>query len=177
MALGGGNQLTYTDNKGRDHHYQWVNQVPLNGTKDADQVNFFKYQILKDGKVNFQNSWVTDIAIDQNNIKDLVKGGRARWKIENETFNTLKNQGYHIEHNYGHGQQNLSMVFFNLNLLAFYIHQILELTDLLYQECRSKFSSKMEYWNSLRALFNLFRFRDWEHLLSFLYEPPEWDPP
>ena len=36
---------------------------------------------------------------------------RARWKIENETFNTLKNQGYHFEHNYGHGEQHLSVVF------------------------------------------------------------------
>jgi len=177
MGLGAGDHLTHTDKKGRVHRYQWVNQVPLNGTKDADDVNFFKYQIIKDGKVNFQNSWVTDITIDQDNIKDLVKGGRARWKIENETFNTLKNQGYHIEHNYGHGKQNLSMVFFILNLLAFYVHQILESTDLLYQKCRSKFSSREEYWNHLRTLFNLFRFRDWEHMLSFLYDPPEWDPP
>ncbi|MDL1981259.1 MAG: hypothetical protein LWX02_07290 [Deltaproteobacteria bacterium] len=56
----------------------------------------------------------------------------ARWKIENETFNALKNQVYHIEHNYGHGEKNLSMIFFMLNLLAFFTHQILELTDLLY---------------------------------------------
>jgi hypothetical protein len=34
---------------------------------------------------------------------------------DNETFNTLKNQGYHIEHNYGHGEKNLSMMFFMLN--------------------------------------------------------------
>jgi hypothetical protein len=40
-----------------------------------------------------------------------MRGGRARWKIENETFNTLKNQGYHFEHNYRHGTQNLSVVF------------------------------------------------------------------
>ena len=57
----------------------------------------------------------------------MVQAGRARWKIENETFNTLKNQGYHIEHNFGHGKKNLSMNFFVLNLLAFFIHQILDL--------------------------------------------------
>jgi hypothetical protein len=72
---------------------------------------------------------VTDIIVDEHNVRELVKGGRARWKIENETFNTLKNQGYHIEHNYGHGQRHLSMNFFVLNLLAFYMHQIFELTD------------------------------------------------
>jgi hypothetical protein len=37
----------------------------------------------------------------------LMRGARARWKIENETFNTLKNQGYHFEHNFGHGDQPL----------------------------------------------------------------------
>jgi len=88
---------------------------------------------------------VTDISIDDNNIITLVKGVRARWKIENETFNTLKNQGYHIEHNYGHGKNNLSMTFFILNLLAFFTHQILELTDLLYQKCSSDFSSRKEF--------------------------------
>ena len=38
-------------------------------------------------------------------------------KIENETFNTLKNQGYNFEHNYGHGNENLS-VFFALLMIA-----------------------------------------------------------
>ena len=31
--------------------------------------------------------------------------------VENETFNTLKNQGYQLEHNFGHGTKNLSTVF------------------------------------------------------------------
>ena len=125
MALGDGGHLELSDEEGRRHRYQWINQVPLNGSKDADLVNFFQYQLVaKTGKVTYKNSWVTDIEINENNVVTLVKGGRARWKIENETFNTLKNQGYHIEHNFGHGQQNLSMIFFTLNLLAFYVHQI-----------------------------------------------------
>jgi len=177
MALGGGHDFSYTDKKGREHRYQWVNQVPLNGTKDADDANFFKYQILRDGQVTYQNSWVTDITIGRSNIEDLVRAGRARWKIENETFNTLKNQGYHIEHSYGHGKQNLSMVFFTLNLLAFYAHQIFELTDRLYQRCRSQFSSRKEYWNSLRVIFRFMQFHSWEHLLSAFDNPPQAQPP
>jgi hypothetical protein len=177
MGLNAGGHLEASGIKGRTLHYQWVNDVPLNGTRDADSVNFFQFQIRKDGKVTYRNSWVTDIAIDQSNIEDLVRAGRARWKIENETFNTLKNQGYHIEHNYGHGKQNLSMVFFILNLLAFYLHQILELTDPLYQKCRLEFSSRMEYWNNLRSIFRMFTFRDWEQMLSALYDPPDWKPP
>jgi hypothetical protein len=101
--------------KGRQHGYQWINQVPLNGTKDDDLVNFFQYRIVsKNGKINYKNSWGTDIHVDENNVITLVKGRRARWKIENETFNTLKNQGYPIEHNFGHGQHNLSRIFFLL---------------------------------------------------------------
>ena len=177
--LNAGHRMELFDNKGRKHCYQWINQVPLNGSKDADEVNFFKYQIVsKSGKITYKNSWVTDIFIDKNNIIDLIKGGRARWKIENETFNTLKNQGYHIEHNFGHGKQNLSMIFFLLNLLAFYVHQILELTDLLYQTVRSKkFTSRKEFWNQLRCTFRILLFRDFEHMLAYILHPPEIMPP
>jgi hypothetical protein len=179
IQLDGGGSLELGDEKGRRHRYQWVNQVPLNGSKDADLVNFFQYQLVaKTGKVTYQNSWVTDIEVDENNVVDLVKGGRARWKIENETFNTLKNQGYHIEHNFGHGQQNLSMIFFVLNLLAFYIHQILELTDRLYHTVRyTKFTSRKEYWNQLRCTIRILIFPRWESLLNFILDPEKGIPP
>ena len=172
--LGEGGRLELTDSKGRRLCYQWINTVPLNGTRDADDVNFFQFQIVsKDNKITYKNSWVTDIHIDRNNIVDLVKGGRARWKIENETFNTLKNQGYHLEHNFGHGQLNLSFVFFMLNLLAFYVHQILELTDRLYQTVRyKKFTSRKEYFNQLRCTFRIILFNNWQHMLNYILHPP-----
>ena len=50
----------------------------------------------------------------QHNLLRVMRGARARWKIENETFNTLKNQGYHFEHNFGHGYRHLSTVFAHL---------------------------------------------------------------
>ena len=179
IQLADGGSLELADEKGRRHRYQWVNQVPLNGTKDADLVNFFQYQLVaKSGKVTYKNSWVTDIEIDENNVTTLVRGGRARWKIENETFNTLKNQGYHIEHNFGHGQQNLSMIFFVLNLLAFYVHQILELTDRLYHQVRyTKFTSRKEYWNQLRCTIRILIFPRWESLLTFILDPEKGIPP
>ena len=178
IALGGGDRLEITDSKGNRHCYQWVNQVPLNGTKDADEVNFFQYHIVSDNKITYRNSWVTDIAVDENNVVDLVKGGRARWKIENEVFNTLKNQGYHIEHNYGHGEKNLSSIFFILNLLAFFVHQILDLTDSLYQTVRyKKFTSRKEYFNQLRCTFRILLFRTWEHMLQYILDPPMFKPP
>jgi hypothetical protein len=174
VGLGDGQQMELTGSDGRRHRYLWVNRVPLSGSKDADDVNFIQYQIVSsDHKITYQNSWVTDIAVDANNVVTLVKGGRARWKIENETFNTLKNQGYHIEHNFGHGQQNLSFIFFMLNLLAFAVHQILDLCDRLYQAVRyRKFTSRMEYFNQLRCTFRIMLFKKWEHMLHHILDPP-----
>lgn len=171
--LQGTSRLQFTDFKGRQHIYQWVNEIPLNGSKDADQVNFFHYQLIDKGQITYRNSWVTDIGINKNNVAQLVKGGRARWKIENEGFNTLKNQGYHIEHNFGHGQKNLSIIFFLLNMLAFFVHQIFELTDLHYQKCSAKFSARKEFWNQLRCTFRILLFKSWEQLLTFIICPPQ----
>lgn len=84
-----------------------------------------------------------------------------------ECFNTLKNQGYHIEHNFGHGTMNLSFNFFLLNLLAFFIHQILELTDLLYQACRKRWGSKKNLWEKLRSYIGIILFESWEQLMDF----------
>jgi hypothetical protein len=178
FGLKAGGQMTFTDKKGRKHKYRWINDVPLNGSKNADQVNFFDYHIIINGKTTYRNSWVTDITMDENNIVTLVKAGRARWKIENETFNTLKNQGYHLEHNFGHGQHNLSMIFFIINLLAFYIHQILDLTDPLYQKVRyTKFTSRKEFWNQLRCTIRILIFPHWQSLLQFIWDPEKGIPP
>ena len=92
------------------------------------------------------------------NIAQLVRAGRARWKIENEAFNTLKNQGYHLKHNFGHGDRHLSEAFFTLNLLAFFMHQIFELVDGLYQRVRTFFSSRRAFWDEVRSAFRLFLF-------------------
>jgi hypothetical protein len=56
-------------------------------------------EFASDGTRQKHFAWVTDLTITEENAPTLVAGGRARWKIENETFNTLKNQGYHFEHN------------------------------------------------------------------------------
>jgi len=169
--------LQYKDPKGRTHLYEWVNQIPLNGTKDADNINYCEYTILDGKKINYHNGWVTDIPIDSNNIIQLVKGGRAKWKIENETFNTLKNQGYHLEHNFGHGKKYLAYNFLLFNFLAFLLHQIFELCDPLYQKCRGGFSSRKEYWNQLRCTIRVIVFPRWSSLLQFVIDPESGVPP
>lgn len=164
------------DKKGRFHVYQWMNAVPLNGRKDSVQVNYLAYKIISqngDGseKIHYQNSWVSDMMITDNNCVRLADAGRCRWKLENEYFNTLKNQGYCLEHSYGHGKQNLCFNFYILTLLAFFFHQIFELTDKAYQACRKKIGSKREMWNTLRSYIRLFVFESWSQLLDFLLNP------
>lgn len=170
--------LNIIDEKDRRHRYEWVNDIPLNGNDDTIHVNYFTYEILvpdEDGneKVHFKNSWVTDSVVTKSNVVELVKAGRARWKIENECFNTLKNQGYYIEHNYGHGQKNLSFNFLILTLIAFFIHQIDELTDSLYQKCRARHGSKHALWEKVRSAIAWYIFESWDLLFSFILNPKE----
>ena len=167
----------HTDHPGERREYEWVTGLPLNGNDDAPLINFIQFRIVKDGKVTYQNAWVTDLVPTSDNIVQLVRAARARWKIENEGFNTLKNQGYHLEHNFGHGDQHLSEAFFTLNLLAFFMHQIFELVDGLYQRVRTFFSSRRAFWDEVRSAFRLFLFTSWDQVLVRMNSPPVPLPP
>lgn len=169
---------TFIDEKGRTHLYEWMNDVPLYGGEKSIRVNYLRCTIIgkknkKDkgeDKILFKNSWVTDILISPENIVTLVNAGRCRWKNENEVFNVMKNHGYCMEHNYGHGQKNLAYNFYLLTLLAFTMHQIFELTCHLYQHCRKKFRSKRFFWENVRGDIKRFLFTSWEQLLEFLLD-------
>lgn len=165
-----------TDDKGRLHRYRWQNDVPLHGDKAAIRVNFFEYSLFnKNGKRSYRNSWVTDVVITNDNVETMTKVGRCRWKIENECFNTLKNQGYYIEHNYGHGKQYLSFNMYLLTLLAFYFHQIFELTDGAYQACRKKLGSKRYLWEVFRGDMRQLIFTSWVAIMDFILNPDDWE--
>ena len=134
------------------HRFRFVNDVPLNASNADVRVNFMEYWERGDGKVQHL-SWVTDLHVNKRTVFQLMRGGRARWKIENETFNTLKNQGYHFEHNYGHGEKNLSVVFAMLMMLAFLVDQTQQLCCGLFQAVWAKLGSKRLLWERMRALF------------------------
>lgn len=147
----------------------FVNGVPLNAENPDLIVNFLHYvEYDADGEIRSVFSWITDLKIRRNNAQLLVRGGRARWKIENETFNTLKNQGYHYEHNYGHGHQHLSVVFAMLMMLAFLVDQVQQLSCPLFRAVWSKVKSKRALWDNLRSHFRHFRFRSWMHLYEVI---------
>lgn len=88
--------------------YRWLADVPLRDTPDALKVTWFSVEILNAaGKRTYHNNFVTSLAVTAANVAGLAACGRARWKIENETFNVLKTGDYHLEHNFGHGMETL----------------------------------------------------------------------
>ena len=134
------------------HRFRYLNDAPLNEANPDVRVNFLEYWETKGCKTR-HFSWVTDFIITQNNAFELMRGGRSRWKIENETFNTLKNQGYHFEHNFGHGHNHLSVVFALLMMLAFAVDQAQQLACQLFQAAWDKVGSKRFLWERMRSLF------------------------
>jgi len=98
-----------------------LNNAPLNDANFELEVNFLEYWEIKPSGKTTHFSRVTDIPIIPDNLVRLMRAARARWKVENETFNTLKNHGYHFEHNFGHGYHQLSTVMVHLMMLAFLI--------------------------------------------------------
>ena len=82
-----------------------------------------------------------------------MRGARARWKIENETFNTLKNQGYQFGHNFGLGKQHLSEVFVHLVILAFLVDQIQQLCCRLFKAARKLYRTNRSFWEKVRYHF------------------------
>jgi hypothetical protein len=123
------------------------------------RVNFLQYGEYGPDDTERHWSWVTDLEISRQNARRLVQGGRARWKIENETFNTLKNQGCHFEHNYGHGKENLPVVFAFLMMLAFLVDQVQQLCCPLFQAVVKKVGSKRALGERLRSHFWHFLFQ------------------
>jgi len=94
-------------------HYilRYINNIPLNNNKEAPMVNFLECVVTKGKKPKKTFTWITNHKITKNNVYSIMRGGHARWKIENKTFNTLKNQGYQFGHNFGHGKKHLTSVF------------------------------------------------------------------
>jgi hypothetical protein len=116
------------------------------------RVTFLEYwEITQDQVQHF--SGVTDLRVSQRNVYKRMQGGRARWKIANETLNTLKNQGDNFEHNDGHGEKNLSVVCATLMMLAFFVDQTQQLCCALFQAVWVKLGSKRLLWERMRALF------------------------
>jgi hypothetical protein len=149
------------------HYLRWANGLPINASHQDVLVNVLEYWQVT-GDVTKRFSWVTDIFLTRENVYRIMRAARARWKIENETFNTLKNQGYNFEHNYGLGKQYLSMVFVKLMMLAFLVDQTQQLCCALFQSVLKKLGSKKALWEDMRSLFRCFKLESMEMLYRAL---------
>jgi hypothetical protein len=143
--------------------------VPLRDGDEPLLVNWLSLRSTNEqGRVVFESAWATSHTVSEHNVAELASAGRARWKIENENNNTLKNHGYHLEHNFGHGKKHLSNLLLTLNLLAFLTHTTLGWLDQRYAAVRERLSSRKKFFNDLRALLSYMSFKFWTHLMEFM---------
>ncbi|HEY8272052.1 MAG TPA: transposase, partial [Pseudobdellovibrionaceae bacterium] len=171
--------------KKRVREYRYVNGMLLNHQDVNTAINYLEFWEtiqwvdrkgdLKETKVHF--SWVTDFSLYESNVEEMARLGRARWKIENETFNTLKNQGYEFEHNFGHGYKNLSSNFMLLMMLAFLVDQLQEVGCKLFGKAlQTEFGKRSRLWEKFTNLYEFLpaQITDWNMFLSLIAEPEEW---
>lgn len=154
--------------------YEFAHDVPVFATTQITS-HWISFSELGSGKKKpYHNGWLTNIKPTPKNVAPLATGGRHRWSIENQTFNALKNQGYHFEHNFGHGKKHLRFNFILLNLLAFLMHQLLSIGDALYNEAKSWKGAVKEFLDHIRWAIRLALWPDWLTLLnSFLGRGPK----
>ena len=152
--------------------YRYTNEVPLRGEEPALMVNWCELTITHEttGEPLYHNAFATLHPLTAASVPAVVAAGRARWKVENENNNVLKTKGYHLEHNFGHGQQHLAAVLLTLNLLAFLFHTVLGLLDVKYQLLRAALGARQTFFNDLRTLTRYFVFDSWDHLLTFMIQ-------
>jgi hypothetical protein len=161
------------------HHliytYKWLNGVEIRDNKETLLVNYLSLSIWneKKNKETYCNSWITNKTITCDNAAHLAACGRARWKIENEHNNVLKNHGYNLKHNFGHGKKHASEMYCLLNLLAFQMHSLLDVNDEDYQKARACAGRRSEFFNELRVLMRRKLFESWQELIVFFYSIPD----
>ena len=164
-----GKRLTY--------RYRWFEQAPLRDGKEALLVNWVSVTITDaKGKVTYDSAFVTSLPITRDTVAELVACARARWKIENESFNVLKCNGYHLEHNFGHGKQNLAMMFAAMNLLAFAIHTVCDCLEQIWINARTAKRARKRFFEHIRTITAYLVFPDWQTLMQTLINskpPPE----
>jgi hypothetical protein len=167
------------DATGAGKCWMFTNAISLNASNEDVLVNLLVYVEIEASGAVHRWAWVTDLELTAANVREVARGGRARWRIENETFNTLKNQGYHFEHNFGHGEQHLSEVFASLMMVAFLIDQVQQRCNPLFRKAWAAKKRKSALWESMRHLFAAFEvssMREIYEALAYGHERPRLKP-
>lgn len=157
---------------GEIYTYRYTNHLPLREDQDTVDVNWCELTVTheKTGELLYQNAFCTDFAVLATTVEAIVRDGRARWKSENENTNVLKTKGYHLEHNFGHGDHYLSSLLLTLNLLAFLFHTVLDLLDEQYQAIRKELCTRRKFFQHIETLLCYIIFPSWTELFAFMFE-------
>jgi hypothetical protein len=151
------------------HRYRWIEGVPLRDGKDALSVNWLGVTIADGaGKTTYHSAFVTSLPITPENVAEVAACARARWKIENEGFNVLKNNGYNLAHNFGHGKKHLAATFAAMNLLAFAFHTVCQCLETLWKQAREAVGARVRLFRDLHTITAYFLFPDWRTLFASL---------
>lgn len=152
------------------YRYRYVNQILLRDTQPALLVNWCESSLIRqsDGKVLYQNAFVTRHELTAETVSQVVSAGRSRCSRENENHNVLKTKGYHLEHNFGHGQNHLASLLLTLNLLAFLFHTVLHLVDKPYQHIRQQRGTRKGFFQDILSLTKYLLFDSWQHLIDLM---------
>jgi hypothetical protein len=160
----------YTDENGTHHKFHSYADVPINRANEDYRVNVLEYWETKKNGRKQHFSWVTKLSICQENVYQIMRTGRSRWRVENETFNTLKNQGYNFEHNYGHGYENLCSMTM-LMMLAFLVDQVQQLCSKTYRAAKKEIGRLSVFFETVRVLIRFALFESWHLLYAFILNP------
>ena len=164
--------------------YEIAKNVPLNASHPNVRVDFLSVREPLGDNRWYEAAWIIDplLRLDSGIAAECQQIGRSRWKIENETFNTLKNQGYHFEHNFGHGHQNLSVVLMVLLMLAFLVDQTSQICCPLFAAALTACHSKRALWERQREIYHQFQVRSFAELYAAMLRGKKpslesaWDP-
>jgi hypothetical protein len=158
--------------------YRYINDVLLRGGDEAVSVNWFELTLVKatTGEPLSHNSFITNPRLNADNVVEVAQAGRGRWKIENENNNVLKTKGYHLAHNFGHGQQYLAAFLLSLNLLAFLFHTVLEWSDEPDALLRRVLARRQTFFEDIQAWTRYMVFDSWHHLMDFMIQGLEIQP-
>ena len=171
-------ELSQTHNEGAKkltYRYRWFSDAPLREERPALDVSWLGVTICDaKGKTVYDGAFVTSLPVTHETVAEIAACARARWKIENEGFNVLKNNGYHLEHNFGHGKQNLAMLFAAMNLLAFAMHTVCDLIEDLWIKARQAKRARKRFFEHIRTITEYLVFPDWQSLMTTLItsKPP-----
>jgi hypothetical protein len=164
--------------------YSYVNNLPLNSTKNSLRVNLVEITVTTTNiKINaktkaetettkqtYHNVFITDYLITDDNVELIAVSGRSRWKVENENNNTLKTKGYHLEHNFGHGKDNLASLLATLNIIAFSFHTMQELMNDKYALLREMIGPRKKFFVHMQILLIYACFDDFDDMLDWMIE-------